>query len=121
MPTTANIKPTIIRTKRGLSIRGTRTTLYQIMDCLKVNMSPIMICDRFRLTLRQMNDIMTYINQYRDAVETEYLQVLATAEENRLYWKKHNLERFNKIAKLRPKPERKELWKKLQAWKALKS
>ncbi len=34
MTETVNPQPTVIRTSRGLSIAGTRTTLYSIMDYL---------------------------------------------------------------------------------------
>ena len=40
--------PTVVRTSRGLSIAGTRITLYQIMDYLKANEPPEVIRDDFR-------------------------------------------------------------------------
>ena len=33
-------QPTVVRTERGLSIAGTRITLYQIMDYLKAQQPP---------------------------------------------------------------------------------
>ena len=118
MSTIVNLQPTVVRTSRGLSIRGTRITLYQIMDCLKANISHAEICDRFRLTIKQMNDILEYIEQNQKEVEKEYQQVLAIAEENRQYWESKNREKFAQIAKLPRKPEQEEIWRRLQAWKA---
>ncbi len=118
MSTVVNLQPTVVRTSRGLSIRGTRITLYQIMDCLKANISHAVICDRFRLTIKQMNDILAYIKQNQEEVEKEYQQVLDIAEKNRQYWENKNREKFAQIAKLPRTSEQEEIWRKLQAWKA---
>lgn len=117
MSTVVNLQPTVVRTSRGLSIRGTRITLYQIMDCLKSNVSHAEICDRFRLTIKQMNDVLEYIKQNREEVEKEYQQVLDIAEKNRQYWENRNREKFAQIAKIPRKPEQEEIWRRLQIWK----
>jgi len=109
---------TIVRTPRGLSIFGTRITLYQIMDYIKANQPTEIIRHHFRLTTQQMNDIMEYLNNHRDEVESEYQQILKQADENRRYWEEHNKDRFSKIAKLPRNPTYKELWAKLDAKKA---
>lgn len=117
MAESANINPTIIRTSRGLSIGGTRTTLYQIMDCLKAGIPHIEICDRFRLTLLQLDDILKYIDEYKEETEKEYQEVLALAEEHRRYWEEKNREHFAKIAGMPRTHEKENIWRKLQAWK----
>lgn len=109
---------TVVRTNRGLSIAGTRITLYQIMDYLKSNQPPELIRDRFKLTIKQMIEVMKYIETYHTEVETEYQQVLEQAESHRQYWEGRNQERLAKIATMPPKPENAEIWSKLQAWKA---
>ena len=43
-------QPTVVRTDRGLSIAGTRITLYSIMDYVKADWPPKLIRDRFNLT-----------------------------------------------------------------------
>jgi uncharacterized protein (DUF433 family) len=48
MPATITENPTVVRTERGLSIKGTRLTLYQIMDYLHANYSREMILDLHR-------------------------------------------------------------------------
>jgi uncharacterized protein (DUF433 family) len=122
MEKTNHATPTLIRNSRGLSIIGTRITLYQIIGCLKVGLSPELIRDRFRLTIKQMNDVMVYINQHRDEIETEYQQVLNQAEKNRQYWENSNREQLRQaeeyIATKPPQPEQEKIWRKLQAWKS---
>ncbi len=111
-------QPTIVRTARGLTIAGTRITLYQIMEAIKANQPPASIRDLFRLTLQQMHDVMAYIEKHHEDVEAEYQYVLKLAEEQRLYWEERNRQRFEQVSKIPPKPEDALLWSKLQAWKA---
>jgi uncharacterized protein (DUF433 family) len=108
-------KPTIIRTNRGLSIAGTRITLYQIMDYIKDNEPIEVIRDHFNLTIRQTNDVMNYINTHYDEVDKEYQRILKQSEENRKYWTERNKERFSEIALT---PEHKEIRAKLDELKA---
>jgi uncharacterized protein (DUF433 family) len=112
------LQPTVVRTSRGLSIAGTRITLYQIMDSLKANQPLELIRDRFRLTIKQMAEVIEYIETHYEEVEAEYQQVLENAEENRQYWEERNRERLAEIAAMPPKAGQEEIWSKLQAWKA---
>lgn len=109
---------TVVKTERGLTVVGTRTTVYQIMDFLKANYSPEEIMTCFRLTIRQMTEVMKYIETHRDEVETEYQQVVALAETNRRYWEERNQERFEQIAKMPLNAEHADLRRKLHEWKA---
>lgn len=86
--------PRVIRTERGLSITGTRITLYDIMDYLTAGwpigeiraILPALSDEQFRIAL-------DYIEAHRPEVEAEYQQVLAQAEENRRYWEERNRQR----------------------------
>ena len=111
-------QPTVIRTERGLSIAGTRITLYDIMDYLTANWPPGLIRDWFKLTDQQMADVMDYIETHRAEVEAEYQLVLQQAEETRRYWEARNQERLAQIAAMPPKPEQEEIRARLAAWKA---
>lgn len=111
-------RPTVVRTNRGLSISGTRITLYQIMDYLKANEPPEVIRDHFRLTIKQTEDVLDYIKTHYDEVETEYQEILAKAEENRQYWEERNKKRLAELAKQPRKPEHEKVWAKLDEWKA---
>ena len=78
--TTANI---VVRTGRGLTIAGTRITLYSIMDYIKQEWPPKLIRDLFDLTDEQISGVLAYIEANRDEVESEYQIVLQRAEQNR--------------------------------------
>ncbi len=111
-------QPTVVETSRGLSIAGTRITLYDIMDYLTANWPPELIRDWFSLTEQQMAGVMDYIETHRAHVEAEYQLVLQQAEETRRYWEKRNQERLEKVASSPPKPGQEETRAKLAAWKA---
>jgi len=108
---------TVVRTSRGLSIAGTRITLYNVMDYLKAGWQPKLIQDWLNLSDKQIDEVMDYIEAHKDEVEAEYQEVIKTAEENRQYWEERNRERFDKIAKLPPKPGQEKIRAKLQAAK----
>jgi uncharacterized protein (DUF433 family) len=110
-------QPTVVRTDRGLSIAGTRITLYHVMDYLQADQSPEVIRDCLNLTEQQIADVITYIEEHRAEVEAEYQQVLADAEENRRYWEERNRERLARVASLPRSPEEAALRAKLAARK----
>ena len=106
--------PHIIRTDSGLTIDGSRLTLYSIMDLVIANYPPEYIKDFFNLTDEKNNDALDYIEEYRAEVETEYQLVLKQAEENRIYWEERDREHLAKVAAMPPKPEYAEIYKKLK-------
>ncbi|NIR51117.1 DUF433 domain-containing protein [candidate division KSB1 bacterium] len=108
---------TVIRTSRGLTIAGTRITLYSIMDYLRLDWPPKLIRDRLNLTDKQIKDALDYIESHREEVEAEYEIVLEQAEKNRKYWEDRNRERFAEIASLPPKPGQEDIKAKLRARK----
>src|SRR6187401_2538706 len=111
-------RPTVIRTERGLSVAGTRVTLYELMDYLTAGWPPKLIRDRLNLTDQQVTDVLEYLDAHRAEVDAEYQQVLQEAEESRRYWEERNRARFERIAATPPDPERKHLRKKLEEWKS---
>jgi uncharacterized protein (DUF433 family) len=114
-PTT---QTTIIRTERGLTISGTRITLYDVMDYVTACYPPKLIREKLYLTDEQVNVALSYIEANRAQVEAEYQEVLQIAEENRQYWEERNREHFARIAQLPRKPGTEALWAKLEAQKA---
>lgn len=110
-------QPFIIRTERGLTIQGTRITLYDIMDYLKEYPFQF-IRSLFDLSEEQINAALTYIETNQTEVEAEYQKVLKETEELRLYYEEKNRERVSRIATLPPPPELEAAWKKLQKSKA---
>ena len=118
MVSVSNGQLPIIRTERGLTIAGTRITLYDVMDHLAAGWTPKLILNWLPLTEEQINAAISYIDSNRAEVEAEYQTVLQTAQEMREYWEDKNRERLAQIAKMPPKSGQEEIYAKLQAWKA---
>ena len=108
----------IIRTERGLTIAGTRITLYSIMDYLLAGWPPPLIRDQFDLTEQQITAVMAYIETHRDVVEAEYRQVLHEAAEARRYWEARNQEQATQRTVQSLTPEHATLRAKIAAHKA---
>ncbi|MDJ1173933.1 DUF433 domain-containing protein [Roseofilum capinflatum] len=118
MTNPSNEQTGIIRTERGLTIAGTRITIYDIMDYVTAQYPPKFIRGLFDLTEQQINDALTYIEENRALVEAEYQQVLKEAEELRLYYEEKNRDLIAKIAAMPPKPGQEEIRAKIKAAKA---
>lgn len=118
MTLTSSQPVNILRTERGLTIAGTRITLYDVIDFLKAQYPPQLIRDTFNLTDAQINAALSYIEENRTQVEAEYQEVLQTREEIRQYWEERNRERFARIAAMPRKPEHEAIWAKLDEQKA---
>ncbi len=114
----ADRQPTITRTDRGLSITGTRITLYALMDYVKANWPPERIRELYNLTDEQIAGVMQYIAEHHDEVEAEYQEVLVEADEQRRYWEERNRERFARIAAMPPGTDYPEARAKLAAARA---
>lgn len=108
----------IIRTERGLTIAGTRITLYDVMDYVTAQYPPKFIQGLFELTEEQINAALAYIAANRDAVEVEYQMVLKEAEELRQYYEEKNRDLITQLAAQAPKPGQEGIRAKLQASKA---
>ncbi|MEH2085048.1 MAG: DUF433 domain-containing protein [Nostoc sp.] len=115
----SNGRSQIIRTERGLTIAGTRITLYQFMDYLHTGHPPQFFRNYFpQITDEQFDAAMFYIDANHTEVEAEYQIVLKQAEENRQYWENRNREHFTRIALIPLKPGKEALWEKLRVQKA---
>jgi uncharacterized protein (DUF433 family) len=91
-------EPAIVRTGRGLVLKGTGITLYSIMDYVGAGDPPERIRDSLALTDAQVAVALAYIDAHRAEVDAEYQQVLRNAEENRRYWEERNRQRLAQIA-----------------------
>lgn len=110
-------QPAIIRTERGLSISGTRITIYDVMDYLKADYPPKLIREKLCLNTAQINSALAYIETNKADVEAEYQDCLKTAAEIRQYWEEKNHERFAQIAATPHKADQEAIRAKLKAWK----
>ncbi len=118
MNTVSNGQSAIIRTERGLTIAGTRITLYDVMDYVTAQYPPKFIRGLFELTEEQINAALAYIESNRATVEVEYQMVLKEAEELRQYYEEKNRDLIARLAAQPPKPGQEVLRAKLQAAKA---
>ncbi|MEM7538145.1 MAG: DUF433 domain-containing protein [Chloroflexota bacterium] len=105
--------PVVVRTPRGLSVRGTRITLYQIMDYIKAGLSNTDIREDFNLSYRDVDEIFKYIEENEEDFENEYQRIVKQNEEERRYWEEYNRERFERIAKTPRNPKYKVIWDKI--------
>lgn len=117
MQPTDNQQPTVVRTSRGLSIVGTRITLYAILDYLHAGWPPHLIQDWLNLTANQMADVLAYLASHSEEIAQEYQQVVQHAEELRHYWDTRVQEHLASRPATSPTPERAKLRAKLQTWK----
>ncbi|MBP5976852.1 DUF433 domain-containing protein [Brasilonema sp. CT11] len=118
MTPVSNGQAIIIRTERGLTIAGTRITLYDVMDYVSAQYPPKFIRAMLSLTDEQVNAALSYIKTHRAEVEAEYQTILQEAEQLRQYWEEQNRELFAHIAAKPPKPGTEAIRAKLQAAKA---
>jgi uncharacterized protein (DUF433 family) len=118
MTLASNDQQAIIRTERGLTIAGTRITLYDVMDYVTEHYPPKFICAMLGITQGQVTAALSYIEAYRTEVEAEYHLVLKEAEELRQYYEEQNREHIARIAAKPPKAGTEAIRAKLQAEKA---
>jgi len=109
----SDVKAAIIRTERGLTISGTRITLYDVMDYVKSQYPAKFIQGLFELTDEQVNTALSYIEINRNAVEAEYAQVVRENEELQVYYANQNRDRLISTA-AKVKNGNEVAWKKLQ-------
>lgn len=107
----------IIRTEWGLTIAGTRITLYDVMDYLTADYPAKLIREKLCLTDAQIDAAIAYIKAHQTEVEAEYQQVLQIAAADRRYWEERNREHFARLAVLPSQTDQEVLRAKLQAWK----
>jgi uncharacterized protein (DUF433 family) len=118
MTIASNRRAAIVRTERGLTISGTRITLYDVMDYVVAQYPPKFIQGLFELTDEQINVALAYIEANRATVEAEYQIVLKEAEELRQYYEEKNRDLIARLAAQSPKPGQEAVRAKLQAAKA---
>ena len=118
MSLTTTATTEIIRTERGLTIAGTRITLYDVMDHWVAGRSPAVILKWLPLTEAELQVALDYIEANRETVDVEYQAVLRTTAELRHDWQERNSDRLVEIAAIPVPPEKAALWEKLQAQKA---
>ncbi len=118
MTNCVNEQDTVIRTGRGLTIAGTRITLYTVLDYLYADWPPKLIQQWLDLSDQQMSDVLIYLEDHREEVEQEYKLVVQQADELRQYWDERLQEHLAQQPKKSLTAEQAILRAKFQAWKA---
>jgi uncharacterized protein (DUF433 family) len=108
--------PLVARTERGLVLRGTRLTLYDIWERLEHGLSRQQVQCMYRLSAEQIKGVIEYIEEHRQAFEAEFQLVKARAQESRRYWELRNREKLSQPAK--PSSGKEEAFARLQARRA---
>lgn len=70
------VESTIVHRGRGPEIAGTRITVYDVMDYQKHGWARDRIAALFRLSSRDIQAAIDYIEQHREQVEAEYQSIL---------------------------------------------
>jgi uncharacterized protein (DUF433 family) len=83
----------IVQTPRGPSIKGTRLTIYHLMEYLKDGWTPKHTAQWFDLTPEEMDEVMAYLKANEAKLEEKYAEVMRRAEEERIYWTERNKDR----------------------------
>ena len=118
MNSISNGKAAIIRTERGLTIAGSRITLYDVMDYVTEQYPPKFIRAMLSLTDEQVKAALSYIDTHRAEVEAEYQTVLKETEELRKYYEEQNRDLIAHIAAKPPRPGTEVIRAKLRAERA---
>lgn len=118
MTLVSNEQAAIVRTERGLTIAGTRITIYDVMDYVTEHYPSKFIRAMLSLTEEQIAAALSYIDSHRAEVEAEYNLVVKEAEELRQYYEEQNRERIARIAAKPPQPGTEAIRAKLKAEKA---
>jgi len=104
----------IVRTSRGLTVSGSRITLYAIMDYVVAGWPAERIAEWLPLSLEQIEGALAYIAAHQDEVEAEYRQVVHDAEESRAYWENRNRVRFRQIRQRKLDPDKAALMERIR-------
>jgi len=108
----------VVRTERGLTVRGTRLTLYLLMDCIHAGWSAAEIKECYSLTDDEYAEILAYIDNHQPEFELEYQEVVKRAVELQAYWEVRNLEQRKQRKKAPPAGDTQLLYARLREQQA---
>lgn len=108
----------IRRPDKGLTISGTRVTLYALMDYLHWGWPHDEIREWLSLSDDQLRAALDYIAAHHDEVEAEYREVVRKAEERRRYYEQLEREHLARTPPSPTTPERAALRARIAAERA---
>lgn len=110
--------PFVERRNSNLYVKGTRLTLYDLMDYLTSDHWALDdIRDHFEFSQEQWEGILAFIDEHREMVEREYAEVVRAAKESRRYWEERNRARIAWIRSQPPPPGKEAIYEKLRQLK----
>src|SRR3954463_13864786 len=110
--------PHVDRTERGLVVKGTRLTLYDIQERLEHGMQPSEIAALYELSSEQVADALRFISENDVTFATEYRYVIRRAVEQRSAWQEANRVRLANIFQMPPPSGKEEAFARLRARQA---
>jgi uncharacterized protein (DUF433 family) len=109
-----NPSPSIIRRPdKGLTISGTRITIYAIMDYLRAGWTRDNLREWLNLSDEQVSVALDYIAAHQQEVEAEYQTVLNQSEARRRYWEEQLRQHLARTPPAAPSPQKAALTAKL--------
>jgi uncharacterized protein (DUF433 family) len=114
MVATLNDTGTIVRTDRGLTIAGTRITLYDVMDYYASNYPTRFIGFLFDLPEATIQMVIEYIDENRSDVDIEYQQVLQDAKQLEQSYRDRQPDLVAQTLSKPPKSGMEAAWEKLR-------
>jgi uncharacterized protein (DUF433 family) len=105
----------IVETEWGLTISGTRITLYDVMGYVDAGYTQAEIAESMELDSSEIQAALDYIEANQATVEAEYQEVVKSAEANRQYWEDRNRQHLAQVAAMPHNPEQDALRQKLKA------
>jgi uncharacterized protein (DUF433 family) len=105
---------TIVRTDRGLTIAGTRITLYDVMDYYASNYPTRFIGFLFDLPEATIQMAIEYIESHQSDVEIEYQQVLQDTTQLEQSYRDRQPDLVAQTLAKTPKPGMEAAWEKLR-------
>lgn len=111
--------PQIIRRPdKGLTISGTRVTLYALLDYLHAGWTHADIRDWLNLTDDQLRGALDYIAAHQAEVTAEYEEIVRQAEERQQSWEERLREHLAQTPAPPPTPEKAALYARLAQQRA---
>ena len=105
--------PHVMRNERGLSVSGTRLTLYDIIESIKYGSSNKKIKELYPINDEELCDVYGYIEAHREEVEVEYAEIVRQAEEDFRLWQEQNKHLLIPPEEKTPPVGKEKLWAKL--------
>ena len=101
------------RTDKGLTISGTRVTLYALLDYVHAGWTHDEMREWLSLTDEQLQVALTYIAEHQGEVESEYQEVVSKSAARREHWEAQLREHLARTPPAPLSPEKAALYAKL--------